>query len=413
MRSEMVSDPQMPAPTIKQIAQDGIYVKKVNCVAPSSTYPSHTSIITGALPVRHGIYYNTRFNGNGNYNPTNWYADSIRTQTIWGAAKKRGLTTASLLWPVSTHSKDIDINIPEYWSLEQGIDHVQYLRDHSTPAGIFDELEEQATGKLTSQNFNPYTRNREGRTGYMATYIMGKYRPNLMTIHFISTDYYQHKAGIHSNEVKMALSAVDYGINQVIEGLHRHQIADSTVVIVCGDHGFTDVSRLIAPNVWLAEAGLLTSDSLNWKAKFHGSGATMFLYLKEKNDKKTLRAVREKLQSLPDATRSLFRIVEQDELTRLGCSPDVSLAVEPILGVGVATNLTGADVVEQQSGKHGYLSPFDPTTLVAFGPGIPKKIINEINITDIAAFVTTLLGIPFDSPDGRLVEDMVRESACY
>ncbi len=406
MRPEMVSDPTMPSPTIKQIAADGIFVPRMTSVAPSSTYPNHTSLVTGARPARHGIYYNSPFMGNA---PTYWYADSIRTQTIWGAAKEHGLTTASLFWPVSTHSPAIDVNVPEYWTNEHGVDNLQFLRPHSSPAGIIDSLQKYATGYLTSRSFNARTRNREGRTAYMATYIFEQYRPHLTTIHFISTDSYQHATGTKSNETKMAVAAVDYGVNQVIEGLARAGMLDSTAVIVCGDHGFVNTTKVISPNVWLAQAGLMSPDDpADWRAKFHGAGVTMFLYLNNPSDGEAVALVRRKLASLPEATRALFRIVERDELEALGCDPRVELAVEPVVGVSVATNASGADVTERFGGKHGYLLPHDPTTLVASGPGVPQGVtVSPISVTDVAPFVMHLLGIDFEAPDGKLNPEMV------
>ena len=121
----------------------------------------------------------------------------------------------------------------------------------------------------------------------------------------------------------------------------------------------------------------------------------MFLYLKDENDRATLKKIRKKLNSLPASTRALFRIVEKDELTAVGCDPKVALALEPIKGVAVATARTGADVIQKSGGKHGYLSGIDPTTLVAFGCGIEKKEIKVMNQTDIAPFVMNLLGINF------------------
>ncbi len=412
MRSEMVSDPQMPSPTLKMIARKGIYVKSMRSVAPASTYPNHTSIVTGALPVHHGIYYNTPFQGNiQDRGVTNWFADSIKSGTIWKAAKEAGLSTCSLFWPVSTNCKDIDINFPEFWSIYKVEDQVQYIKDYSTPAGIFEEVESNATGKLTTGNFNPSTRNREARTAYMATYIFGKYRPALTTIHLINTDYFQHATGINSEETKMAVVAVDYAINQIIEGLERYKMLDSTVVIVCGDHGFVDTHTQISPNVWLKEAGLLSADPDNWRARFHGSGVTMFLYLKEKSDLEAVTEVRKKLNSLPGEKRGLFRIVEKDELSKLGCSPDVVLAVEPVKGVSVGTAMDGKDVISKSGGKHGYLLPVDPTALIAYGPGIPEgKIIEDtISITDVAPFVARLLNLDFKAPDGKFRQDLMKK----
>src|SRR5262245_40681567 len=52
-------------PMVRQMAREGAKAEGVRSVFPSVTYPSHTTIITGALPARHGIYYNTPFEEGG------------------------------------------------------------------------------------------------------------------------------------------------------------------------------------------------------------------------------------------------------------------------------------------------------------------------------------------------------------
>lgn len=132
-----------------------------------------------------------------------------------------------------------------------------------------------------------------------------------------------------------------------------------------------------------------------WKACFHGAGAMMFLYLKDKNDQTTLNKIRKKLTSLPDTTQALFRIVEKEELGKVGCDPEVAFALEPVKGVAVATARTGADVIEKFGGKHGYLSGIDPTTLVAFGCGIEKKGITSYETNGYSSFYNEASGYRF------------------
>ena len=60
-RPEFYQDTTWPAPMIQQMAQEGAQARAVRGVFPSVTYPSHTTMITGSVPRRHGIYYNTPF----------------------------------------------------------------------------------------------------------------------------------------------------------------------------------------------------------------------------------------------------------------------------------------------------------------------------------------------------------------
>ena len=73
LRPEFYKDYSWPAPNIQSLARNGVYAEGVRGVFPTVTYPSHTTIITGALPAKHGIYYNTPFEPDGQTG--NWYWD--------------------------------------------------------------------------------------------------------------------------------------------------------------------------------------------------------------------------------------------------------------------------------------------------------------------------------------------------
>lgn len=409
MHAGMVTDPEMPSPYLKMMKREGLFVDKVKGVPPTATYPSHTSIVTGALPVHHRIFYNSPFVFNKDSVVSYWYADSIKAPTIWQAAKESGLTTASLFWPVSTKSRWIDYNIPEYWSVKRVANQLDFIKPVCTPSGILDELEQNAVGRLDHLTFGAGSINRDARTAYMANYIMNKYHPNLMTIHLITTDYAQHATGMQSERTRMAVASVDHAIGLIVENLKQTHQMDSTTVIVCGDHGFSDISQAIAPNVWLTRAGLLSEKpGGDWKACFHGNGSVMFLYLRDSNDKKTLKKVENIIQNLPVETRSLFKVVSQKELTAMGGDPKVALALEPIAGISVSTNRTGADVLVKKGGSHGYFSGIDPTCFMVYGCNVPDKgkELQTMRQIDIAPYVMHLLGVDYKFVDGKLPQEL-------
>ncbi len=409
MHAGMVTDPEMPSPYLKMMKREGLFVDKVKGVPPTATYPSHTSIVTGALPVHHRIFYNSPFVFNKDSVVSYWYADSIKAPTIWQAAKESGLTTASLFWPVSTKSRWIDYNIPEYWSVKRVANQLDFIKPVCTPSGILDELEQNAVGRLDHLTFGAGSINRDARTAYMANYIMNKYHPNLMTIHLITTDYAQHATGMQSERTRMAVASVDHAIGLIVENLKLAHRMDSTTVIVCGDHGFSDISQAIAPNVWLTRAGLLSEKpGGDWKACFHGNGSVMFLYLRDSNDKETLQKVERIIQNLPVETRRLFRVVSQEELTAMGGDPKVALALEPIAGISVSTNRTGADVLVKKGGSHGYFSGIDPTCFMVYGCNVPDKgkELQTMKQIDIAPYVMHLLGVDYKFVDGKLPQEL-------
>ena len=395
LRAEMIDDPQMPSPFLKMMSREGLRIGRVIGVPPAATYPSHTTLVTGEVPARHRVFYNRPFLWNKDTARISyWYADSIAVPTIWQRAHEAGMKTASLFWPTSTGSPYIDYNVPEFWSLDYSCDQMAYIKPFCTPVGILDELEQNACGKLDTITYQAGSLQRDGRTAAMANYLMNHYQPRLMTIHLITTDYSQHDYGTKSQQLLQDMGSADHAVGTIIENLRLTHRLDSTVVIVCGDHGFCDYSQTLSPNVWLTRAGLLSMQpGGEWKACFYGGGNTSFLYLRKSNDKKTLRRIRKMLDELPASERSLFRIVEKEELMEKGADPAVVLALEPIVGVAITNNRTGEVVQQQKGGTHGFLRGQDATTLIAYGCGINPGHQDTIRQTDIAPWILQMLGL--------------------
>ncbi len=395
LRAEMIDDPQMPSPFLRMMSREGLRIGRVTGIPPAATYPSHTTLVTGAVPARHRIFYNRPFLWNKDTARISyWYADSIAVPTIWQRAHEAGMKTASLFWPVSTGSPYIDYNVPEFWSLNMECDQMEYIKPFCTPEGILDELEQNACGKLDTITYQAGSLQRDGRTAAMANYLMNHYQPRLMTIHLITTDYSQHALGTQSQRLLQDMGSADHAVGTILENLRLTHRQDSTVVIVTGDHGFCDYSQTLSPNVWLTRAGLLSMQpGGDWKACFYGGGNTAFLYLCKGNDQKTLRRIRRMLGQLPEAERRLFRIVEKEELTAKGADPAAVLALEPIVGVAVTNNRSGDVVTVRKGGTHGFISGQDATTLIAYGPGITPGRQDSIRQTDIAPWILQLLKI--------------------
>jgi len=100
-------------PNFKQVLNQSAQVTGIKTVYPSLTYVAHTSIVTGMHPKKHGIINNTQFQPNRVNPDWFWYADSIRTPTIFDIAKQSDYKICTLLWPVTGRSKVIDYNLVE------------------------------------------------------------------------------------------------------------------------------------------------------------------------------------------------------------------------------------------------------------------------------------------------------------
>jgi predicted AlkP superfamily pyrophosphatase or phosphodiesterase len=65
-------------PHLRALLARGAHATGVIGVVPTVTYPSHTTLVTGAAPARHGIYSNNSFDPfNRNQGGWYWFASDI------------------------------------------------------------------------------------------------------------------------------------------------------------------------------------------------------------------------------------------------------------------------------------------------------------------------------------------------
>src|SRR3954466_3675982 len=77
-RPDFYMDPSWDAVNIRKLMADGARAAQgVNSVFPSMTYPSHTTIVTGVQPAKHGVYFNKMFEPNGPTGKMYWNDTSI------------------------------------------------------------------------------------------------------------------------------------------------------------------------------------------------------------------------------------------------------------------------------------------------------------------------------------------------
>jgi predicted AlkP superfamily pyrophosphatase or phosphodiesterase len=386
-RPDFYLDSSWHADNIRALMAGGAYAKGVNSVFPSMTYPSHTTIVTGVQPAKHGIYYNT-----GPGEKVYWNDSSIKVPTIWGAATAKGMTVASLFWPVSADAP-VAYDIPDIGSLGEKV-----REQYSKPAGFVDEVRAKVFDGVSHIEYG-----RDVNVAKIAAYVIGKARPNLMTIHLFSVDHNEHMQGREGDLVRAAVRGADSAVGIIVDAVKAAGIADSTVVIVTGDHGFMTVTKQVNPNVWLQQAGLITDLKQDqWRAMFYSVGGSSYLYVK---DREALSKVQHILRDLPDTVKQYVRVIDKKELDKIGGNPEVGLALSGLNGAAFGNAVDGPAVRPGKGGQHGYFPDFFEirTGYVANGPGIRKgAVIEEMNQRDQAVIVARLLGLDLPSADGKV-----------
>jgi predicted AlkP superfamily pyrophosphatase or phosphodiesterase len=404
LRPDFYLNKDWPAPILQHMAKNGVHAKAVKGIFPSVTYPSHTTIISGLPPSDHGIYYNSPFEPDGATGKWYWEYESIKTPTLFSLSREAGLTSAAISWPVTVDAP-IDYNIPEVWSLVEGEERLAPMRTNATPEGFLEEIEMYVTGKITDANFgNDGYFAREQKFASAASYIYETYQPDLLAVHLLSVDHFQHTDGREGYMPKRAVSAVDAAIGQILETVERMGQLKNTTFIITGDHGFVDIHSTIAPNVLLKEGGLIREVDNEWDAKFHTSGAAAFLHLNDINDEESVKKVRLLLSELPEDQKKLFRVVEKDELKSVGADPNAILALAPNEGVSLTSSSNGAFLRKGSGGTHGFFPEHKNiyTGFIAFGgmASDKKTVIEEMNLIDIAPTIAKILGIKFENIEG-------------
>lgn len=412
LRPEFYLEERWPAPTMQLMSHEGVHALKVRGVTPTVTYPSHTSLVTGALPARHGVVHNHPFRLSGPSDRWTMESDSIRVPALWDAVRAAGDTSAAISWPVSAGAT-IDYNVPEFWSVTgregdlTGVDaHTAALRSRVTPPGLLEEIERESLGPFPDYYWGRNL-SRESAVGDMAAHLIERYRPNLLLVHLNQTDYYQHAYGREDPHVRLAVEAVDRAIERMVDAARRAGILERTAFIVTGDHGFVDLDTEVAPNVWLVGAGLLEDapDRGDWRATFHPDGGSAFLRLRDPADSASVDEVRRVLEALPRGVRSLFRVVGREEIEERGADPDSPLALAAVPGVYLTGDMDGPAVRPRSGGGHGYFPDVEQvhTGFVAWGAGVAEReTLYRMTLLDVAPVVAALLDLDFEAPDGVL-----------
>ena len=71
----------------------------------------------------------------------------------------------------------------------------------------------------------------------MVTAMIRQERPNLLLVHLVQTDYFQHRVGREGAETKAAVARVDAHVGAMRRTLAEVGLADRSVIIVTSDHG--------------------------------------------------------------------------------------------------------------------------------------------------------------------------------
>lgn len=409
LRADYVTEAEkhgIKVPNLRRLMVEGSYAQGVRPTVPSITFPSHITLVTGVDPNRHGIVGNDRFDPTASGGaPQYWFARDITADTLWQAAARAGLSTGSLGWPITAGQVAIRYNIPHLEPYES-TETVKLQEAMARPDGLLEDLE----SKLGSF-YQDSSENGSRIRARFSLEILKRYKPQFMTVHFVSLDHGGHVKGPFSPAANAALEAEDALVGE----LRAQALANDpdAIIAVVSDHGMAPVTQNLNLRVPLIEAGLITRDAAmpgkaqritDWKAEVWGGGGSAAVYLKDPADQASKAKVAEILHRLAaDRANGIAQIVEGADVAALGGYPGASFVIGMKPGFAVGTAYSGPLLVaHEQTGTHGYLPDVAEcyASFLIAGKGIAAgRNLGVVDMRQIAPTLAKALGVTLKDAD--------------
>jgi len=181
------------APTMQRLIDEGSYTLSARTILPSTTLPSHTSMLTGEPPERHGVYWNNALDDK---------PGTIEIPTIFGVARQHGYTTAAFF----SKSKFSHLQRPGTLDYSQA------------PGGWFGKW----SGAQTMQDVERH---------------LLEAKPNLLFVHLTDPDTAGHSSGWMSAEYGKGVLKADAAVARLIKASDTAYGAGKYTLILTADHG--------------------------------------------------------------------------------------------------------------------------------------------------------------------------------
>ncbi len=405
-----LKDSRASLPTLRKLAMEGACAEGLLVSNPTTTWPNHTTLITGVGPEKHSVLFNGILTRGGPGESVRIEADRnqselIAVPTIYERLHQAGYRTAAINWPCTRGAAALDDNFPD---APDGIQQATpRLRAELLRDGI---LENHENPKFV----------KKGVTGpdqawtQAAIHLLKARPPNLLLLHLLATDIAQHRNGPQSDAAYAALAAADERVAEVVRAITAAGMLPRTTLLIASDHGFVRPYNLIRPNVVLRKAGLFRPGPRR-RAQTVSEGGTAFVYLTQPT---TAKDDELKVIELLSRTEGIAEILKPERYPALHLpipaanpqSGDLLLVAKE--GYTFSDEFFDDDAIAPipiSLGSHGYLSS-DPRMngiLVAWGRGIRSGAkLGVMDNRDLTPTIAALLGERMPSAQGRVLEQM-------
>lgn len=392
-------------PNLRRFVKEGGSATGVHGVLPTVTYPSHSTLLTGVSPAKHGIVGNTTFDPMQiNQNGWFWYASAFRVPTLWDAARSAGMTVGNVHWPVSVGAKSITWNLPQIWRTGHA-DDAALMAALSTP-GLLEEME--ARLGAYAAGIDESIESDEKRGAFAADLIASR-KPDFATVYLTALDHAQHGKGPGTEDARAVLERIDAIVGTLVKAeMAAHPDA---VIAVASDHGFSSTDSEVSLFRAFIDAGLITLDADNkviaWEAMPWPSGGSAAVVLGRPDDTALSAKVGTLLAKLKaDPAMRIAGIADRKNIATVDGNPQAAFYVDFQRGA-YAAGFKGANAPlvapSRSKGMHGYFpqSPEMRSTFLIMGKGVTAgKSYGEIDMRAIAPTLARIMGVPL--PDAEM-----------
>jgi predicted AlkP superfamily pyrophosphatase or phosphodiesterase len=406
-------DERVKTPTLRALAERGAVADGVTAVFPSTTWPTHVSLVTGVRPARHGVVANhilnraTRRAEDLTGDPIYDASAILAAPTVYDRAAAAGLKVAAVDWPATRHSPSLGFNLPFF--KDQRVFETQTARavwDELGAAGF--PLDRQGEWALLPKRFL-----KDAMVAEVAAHAVQRHAPDMLMVHFLCADSHQHLFGPRAPEVYWAIEYIDACIGRLLAALPA-AVRERAAVFVVSDHGFLPVERDIRPNVRLRRLGAVRGDGASGfggEACFvmnHGAG---YLYALD-GDARALRSLTDEISKMDGVAAAWPR----ERFAELGLPADHRMLPDAVFeakpGYQFSDEMGGEDEngAPKYRGTHGQRpeAPGNAAFFLASGAGIRHgATLGRIQSRDVAPTLATLLGVAMPDVEGRALTEIV------
>jgi predicted AlkP superfamily pyrophosphatase or phosphodiesterase len=384
-------------PNLTKLATSGTVAERMTGVFPSITYPSHTSLVTGNRPARHGITTNP--NRDNHF----WESGKNQSPTLWDSARDAGLTTALVTWPASKGA-NVDFLVS---------DNLTFGEDGSLKRFVFGASEELWM-KLAPQDSPVPVLPFEHEDGAMeldlltvklATGLIIQQQPQLLLVHFLDTDHRQHQHGTDHPMVRKSFEFVDGLLGEILAAVDTAGIADSTNIIVVGDHGFLPAHTAV--NAYAIYKELLKGTGIEGMIfTTDAVGGVIAIHARKDADPDDIHLMTDKTRNYVNTRlKGIVNFLDKQALAEIGSYPKAEFALVASPGYMLITDFSEQVFLRAPlGGVHGSLPSLEglQTGFVAAGPDFREGYtIPQIRTIDVAPTIARIWEARQGQPECR------------